>query len=410
MGTKMSSLLTQLKKIGPGAMVAAAFIGPGTVTTATIAGSSYGYTLLWAIGFSVVATIVLQEMALRLGLIGRMGIGQAVRFKIKQPIIKALASILIITAVLVGNAAYEAGNISGAVIGFDRYFQSWSFNPLVVVIAVLAFGLLYLGRYKLIEQFLVALVALMGVVFIVAAIAVKPDMSRLIQGLFQPSIPQGAGLVVVGLIGTTVVPYNLFLHASSVQHRWNHLEDLKTARWDTVLSVLLGGIITMSIMIAAAAAFETVQIKVNSAADLALGWAALMGDWAEYILTLGFLAAGLSSAITAPLAAAYATAEILGWSKDMKAFKFKMIWAGVLFVGVLFSSLGYKPTSIILLAQIANGLLLPIIAGFLWWVMQDKSIMKGQQNKRWQNILAGLVITITILLGFKGLLSAFGYL
>ena len=91
MGIKMSSLLTQLKKIGPGAMVAAAFIGPGTVTTATIAGSSYGYTLLWAIGFSVVATIVLQEMALRLGLIGRMGIGQAVRFKIKQPIIKALA-------------------------------------------------------------------------------------------------------------------------------------------------------------------------------------------------------------------------------------------------------------------------------------------------------------------------------
>ena len=410
MGTKMSSLLTQLKKIGPGAMVAAAFIGPGTVTTATIAGSSYGYTLLWAIGFSVVATIVLQEMALRLGLIGRMGIGQAVRFKIKQPIIKALASILIITAVLVGNAAYEAGNISGAVIGFDRYFQSWSFNPLVVVIAVLAFGLLYLGRYKLIEQFLVGLVALMGLIFIVAAIAVKPDISQLIQGLFQPSIPQGAGLVVVGLIGTTVVPYNLFLLASSVQHRWNHLEDLKTARWDTVLSVLLGGIITMSIMIAAAAAFETVQIKVNSAADLALGWTALMGDWAEYILALGFLAAGLSSAITAPLAAAYATAEILGWSKDMKAFKFKMIWAGVLFVGVLFSSLGYKPTSIILLAHIANGLLLPIIAGFLWWVMQDKSIMKGQQNKRWQNILAGLVITITILLGFKGLLSAFGYL
>ncbi len=406
----MSNLISKIKTIGPGAMVAAAFIGPGTVTTATIAGSSYGFTLLWAIIFSVVATIVLQEMSARLGIIGRMGIGQAVRFKINQPLVKILASLLIISAVLIGNTAYEAGNIRGAVIGFDRYFSSWSFNPFVLLIGVVAFGVLYLGRYSLIERFLVALVGLMGLVFILAAIALKPDLIQILYGLFRPSIPQGAGLLVVGLIGTTVVPYNLFLHASSVQQRWNTVEDLAKARWDTVLSVTVGGLITMSIMIAAAATFEGMDKGVYTAADLALGWTALLGDWSEYVLAFGFLAAGLSSAITAPLAAAYATAEVLGWSKDLRALKFKLVWFLVLFAGVLCSCSGFKPTSIIVFAQIANGLLLPIIAGFLWWVMQDKTIMKGHQNKRWQNILAGVIIVITILLGLKGLLAALGYL
>ena len=153
-------MFSKLKNIGPGAMVAAAFIGPGTVTTATFAGSSYGYTLLWAIGFSIIATLVLQEMTARLGVIGGLGVGEAIRQKINHPTLKVLASMLVIGAVLVGNAAYEAGNISGAALGFNTYyngFSNWAINPLVVLIGGLAFCLLYTGKYKLIEHSLVCL-------------------------------------------------------------------------------------------------------------------------------------------------------------------------------------------------------------------------------------------------------------
>ena len=125
-------MFKKLKNIGPGAMVAAAFIGPGTITTATIAGSSFGYTLLWAVLFSVLATLVLQEMAARLGAITQNGVGHSLRKKISNPFGKLLVSVLVIAAVLVGNAAYEAGNITGAVLGLPSY-QWFSFlNPWVL--------------------------------------------------------------------------------------------------------------------------------------------------------------------------------------------------------------------------------------------------------------------------------------
>ena len=98
-------MFKKLWQIGPGAMVAAAFIGPGTVTTASIAGSSFGYTLIWAVAFSVVATLVLQEMTARLGLVTQDGLGTALRRKLQNPILRALASLLILGAIFIGNAA-----------------------------------------------------------------------------------------------------------------------------------------------------------------------------------------------------------------------------------------------------------------------------------------------------------------
>ena len=129
-------------------MVAAAFIGPGTVTTATFAGSSYGFTLLWAVLFSVVSTLVLQEMTARLGVIAQKGLGQALRNKVTHPALKFMLSLLVLSAILVGNAAYEAGNISGAVLGLG-YSGTLPINPWVLTIGLLAFLLLWRENTKL---------------------------------------------------------------------------------------------------------------------------------------------------------------------------------------------------------------------------------------------------------------------
>lgn len=389
-------------------MVAAAFIGPGTVTTATIAGASYGYTLLWAILFSIIATYLLQEMSMRLGVIGKMGVGEAIRNKINRPVFKLFAFALVIGAILIGNAAYEAGNITGAVLGFDHYFDSTSYgvNPLVILIGIVAFALLFSGRYKLIERSLVIMVSVMGVVFMLSAIMLKPDLMSIIKGCFTPQLPQGGLIMIVGLIGTTVVPYNLFLHASSVKQRWSGPDDLKISRWDTVISVLVGGLITMSILITAAVAFEGQDKVVSSASDLAEQLSPLLGSWSDLFIAFGFLAAGLSSSVTAPLAAAFATSELMNWNGGLKGRKFRLTWMAVLIVGIIFSSLGIRPTEVILFAQVANGLLLPVIAIFLLWIMNDRNIMGGYVNTRLTNVLGILVILVTLALGLKGILAA----
>lgn len=399
-------MLNRLKSIGPGAMVAAAFIGPGTVTTATIAGSNFGYTLLWAVLFSVLATLVLQEMAARLGAAGQKGLGEALRLKIPHPLAKFLISLLVIAAVFIGNAAYEAGNITGAVLGLNYPSHRWLFNPWILVIGVGAFLLLRTGRYRLIERSLVILVGVMGLVFLVSALSLKPDLLEIVKGLFMPGLPERSLVMVVSLIGTTVVPYNLFLHTSSARTRWS-ANDLPLARLDTLVSVIGGGIITMAIMITSAVAFEGSSRDIDNIKDLSHQLQPLLGNWSTGFMAIGFLAAGLSSAITAPLAASYATSEVLGWRSNLRSFGFRLTWGLVLLTGVVVSSLGYEPTMVILFAQFANGLLLPILAVLLVWIMNDQKILGVHTNTRWINLLGVLVIMITIGLGFKSIYTVF---
>ncbi|MGI9544868.1 MAG: Nramp family divalent metal transporter [Cyclobacteriaceae bacterium] len=406
----MTNILQRFKSIGPGAIVAAAFIGPGTIATATLSGAGYGYALLWAIAFSVLATFVLQEMSARLGLIGKLGLGEAIRTKVQTRILKLIASVLVIGAVLIGNAAYEAGNITGAVLGFDRFFEDFPLNPLVFLIGVSAFFLLYSGQYKLIERTLVVIVGLMSAVFFISAVLLQPNILGIAKGLFVPSLPQESLLLVIGLIGTTVVPYNLFLHASAVKQKWSGPEHLRISRGDTLISILVGGLITMCVVVTSAAAFHGTDTVVESASDLSNQLRPILGSSSEIVIALGFMAAGLSSAITAPLAAAFATSGILGWKEGMSGKRFKIVWIFVLLVGLVFSSVGFKPIKVILFAQVANGLLLPIIALFLLWIMNDKTIMGRYANSILVNILAMLVVGLTIVLGAKSILSALNIL
>lgn len=401
-------MLSKLRKVGPGAMVAAAFIGPGTVTTATLAGARFGYTLLWAVAFSILATFILQEMAARLGLIGDMSMGAAIRRKVPTGLPRVLAVSLVVGAILIGNAAYEAGNITGAVLGLPVInLPSTSINGWVLMIGLLSFVLLYSGRYKWIERALVGLVMTMGVVFLIAAFFTQPDWRAIAKGLFLPGIPKGGLMMVMGLIGTTVVPYNLFLHASAVRQKWSSPDDLSTARMDAFISILAGGCITGAILIASAAVLSGTG-EVMGAADLAGQLQPFLGKYAEAVLGTGFLAAGLSSSITAPLAAAFAAKGILGWTGDMRSRAFRTVWIIVLSVGVLFASLQFKPLEVILLAQVANGILLPVIVIFLLWVMNDRNIMGQWKNDFRSNLLGMLVVVVTTILGAKSLASVFG--
>ncbi|MFK2820891.1 Nramp family divalent metal transporter [Flavobacteriaceae sp. LMIT009] len=399
------------KNIGPGPLVAAAFIGPGTVTLCTLAGVDFGYALLWAMVLSIVATVVLQEMAARLGIISQKGLSEVIRSEISNPIFKTLAIVLILSAIVIGNAAYEAGNISGGVLGLEAVLGassislgSFSLNTFSLVIGLLAFILLYIGNYKVLEKSLVSLVILMSLAFLITAVMTKPNLGEVFKGMFVPKFPEDSILTIIGLIGTTVVPYNLFLHASLVKEKWQDKKDLKYAQKDILIAVVLGGLVSMCIIISAAA----IQMQeVTNAADLAKGLEPLFGSYSKYFLSIGLFAAGITSAITAPLAAAFVATGCLGWSSNMKTKRFRAVWIVILVLGVLSSSSGIKSIEIIKFAQVANGILLPVIAGFLIWIVNKRSVLGEYKNSLKQNILGILILSVTIFLGLKSILKVF---
>ena len=391
-----------IKDVGPGVLIAAAFIGPGTVTLCTIAGASYGYSLLWALLLSIIATIVLQEMALRIGLITNKGLAEVIRVSIKNKFINRLLILLILCSILIGNAAYEAGNITGASLGIIAIIGRETLNYIPLLIGFIAFIILYIGDYRVLERSLIFLVITMSVSFMITAIMTKPDLFSLLDGLFMPKINSESLLVVLGLIGTTVVPYNLFLHSSLVKEKWNDISKLKTARIESFISIIIGGIVSMAIIITAASVSND---NVKSVMDLAKGLEPLYGKFAIYFLGIGLFASGITSSITAPLAAAYVAKSCFGWSGSLKSFNFRIVWFFVLLIGVIVSLLKLNPIEVIKFAQFSNSLLLPIVAILLFWLINNKTIFKNSYSYKLQNILVIVIILITIILGAKGVIS-----
>ena len=399
-------MIKRLRNLGPGLLVTAAFIGPGTVTTASVAGASTGYALLWAIIFSIFATIVLQEMSARLGVVSREGLGEALRTTFGNPVVKWGAVLLVVAAIAFGNAAFETGNVTGAALGLET-LSGVSPKIWAVIVGIAAFALLASGAYRVIERVLVALVIVMSVVFIVTAIIViRPgDVGNILAGAFVPSIPPGALLTVAALIGTTVVPYNLFLHASSVQEKWPESvptrEALIESRTDTTISIVLGGLITVAILATGAAAFFGTGTEITDAGQMAEQLEPLLGPFAKYFFAIGILAAGVTSAITAPLAAAYATSGALGWERNLRGWKFRAVWLIVLVVGTVLAALGTNPVAAIVFAQAANGVLLPIIAVFLLFVMNRADLLGEFKNGTVANILGAIIVLFAAALGIR---------
>ena len=390
------------RDIGPGVLIAAAFIGPGTVTLCTIAGASFGYSLIWAIVISIFSTTVLQEMSLRIGLITKMNLAQAIRINIKSKFLNRLLLILIISSILIGNTAYEAGNITGASLGISAILNSQSINYIPVFIGLMAFIVLYQGDYKVLERSLVFLVLIMSISFFITAIITKPDINALINGAITPKINSNNLTIILGLIGTTVVPYNLFLHSSLVSEKWNSVNKLKVARFESFFSIIIGGLVSLSIIITAASVNNK---DVNGVIDLAKGLEPLYGNFAIYFLGIGLFASGITSSITAPLAAAYVAKSCFGWQDSLKSRKFRAIWIIILIIGVLVSMVKINPIEIIKFAQFSNSLLLPIIAIILLWLINNKKIINNKYSYRYQNIFGFLIVIISLILGTKGLIS-----
>lgn len=418
-------------------VVSAAFIGPGTVTTATKAGALYGFDLLWALVFSTFACLLLQEAAARIAIVSGLNLGQAIAKVYEGKSTRVLVLIMVVGAIILGSAAYEAGNILGATEGVKfllrgvtlispethqsisasvagifgvEFFVNYVLDNFLAILIVSGMGILStialnLRSLHAIARFMGFIVMFMGFAFIYTAFKLNPSFTDIMKGALIPSMPSGAGagagLLILGLVGTTVVPYDLFLGSGVLEKK----QAVGEMRFGLSVAVISGGLISMAVMVVGTAIegefsynalIEALTIKV--------------GPYAVYIFGFGMFAAGFSSAITAPLASAI-TARSLFEKENPEKWKtqslyFKIIWGGVLATGLLFGLMQVKPIPAIILAQALNGLILPFVGIFLWFVVNDYELMGEEVNGWGSNILLGIVVGVTLILGMVRVTAA----
>ena len=379
--------------------ISAAFIGPGTVTAALKAGISFKLELLWAIPFSILACFILQETVSRITISSGLSIGAAIEKRIGK-ISGMNIHRMLVFMIIFGCAAYQAGNLAGAAKGLEMVS---GLNPslVITVIVLVSFLLLYSGKTGIITSVLTTLVITMALLF--GYIAIKSGMLDMetVKHLAVPSMPDGSSLLVIALIGTTIVPYNLFLGSSLSMGK-----DLSLTRIGLSLSIILGGLITVFVLLTGTLindefSFEAVKRYLEESES----------QWAGFGFSIGLFAAGFTSSLTAPLAAAF-TFNSLSKKLNDQAVANKAnrwIWMAVLFSGAAFALMNYDPVLVIILAQAFNGLILPFVAFYIYLIIHDKSQIESRyRNNQPYNALSFLVILITIYLGLfhlSGLLT-----
>jgi len=399
-------------------VVAAAFIGPGTVTTATKAGVFYNFNLLWALLFSTFATLLLQEASARLTIRSQMNLGEAISKKFENKSGRTLILFIIIIAIVLGCAAYEAGNILGSVAGLTLIFNI-PYYYFVAGIGILATLVFALNSVHTIAKVMGVIVFLMGISFLYTSLSLKPDWGEVLKGSFVPIIPDGTGstLLVLGLVGTTVIPYDLFLGSGALDKK----QTIKEMRFGLSIAVILGGVISMSIMGVGngVTAGMAESAKADFLANLNFddqGYIILkeflknkIGTYAVYVFGFGMFAAGFSSAVTSPLASAITARSLFSNKKNKekwhpKKLYFKLVIAGVVITGLTFGFLHIKPIPAIIIAQAFNGLILPLIAVFLISVVNDPDIIgENNLNGMISNIMMSIVLWVTMILGFTNI-------
>ncbi|MBP1969364.1 Mn2+/Fe2+ NRAMP family transporter [Virgibacillus natechei] len=403
--TQKKSFKEKLKIIGPSAIISASFIGPGTITTATQAGASYGYALLWAVVFSVITTMVLQMMVARLGIIAQKGLGAAIRDQFENLILKYSVMGFVLMSIFIGCAAYMSGDLNGTSLGIAT-LTGWSINVIGPIVGIIVLLLGISGSYKLVEKLMIVLVIIMSIVFITTMIVAKPDLAGIFSGVFAPSMPPGSIITIIALIGTTVVPYNLFIHSSSVQEKWNKPSHLKDSRWDIFITIGVGGLITAAVLITSGTLMRGVEVE--TVADLALQLEPLLGSWAETFLAIGIFSAGFSSTTASALGAAMVASSMLKWENGMKNWRFKTVFGSVILIGILSFILNFEPLEVLLFAQALNGILLPGIAILIMVIMNNKKLLGNYRNSLKVNVAGSIIVIICLGLGTHSLITAIG--
>lgn len=402
MERKKKTFIEKVKAAGPAAVITSAFIGPGTITTATNAGVNFGYALLWAVVFSGLASIIIMNMASRLAIIGdRNVLDASIEMAPNSKAWRLIVLILIGLVTGLTGFGFETGNLIGAETGFTEIIGSPEWLSALLMGMVVLAAILY-STPKFIEMIMKIFVAAMGLIFIVTAILVQPDISEILWGLV-PTIPEDGIITTIALIGTTIIAINLIFHSVASADKWTNEEDLQDSYFDSKLNVSLGVVMTIGLIITTSAVLFGTGTEVDSPIVFADALGSSLGSWATIFAATGLILAGLSSSIATPYMVGVIWARIFKWDM-VKDNRPKIVATVIVVFGTVLAMFGTAPVPIILFAQATSGIFLPFVAVLFVIATNNKRLGKYKNNLR-QNIFGFIMVAVMFLLGFRTIWS-----
>jgi Mn2+/Fe2+ NRAMP family transporter len=382
-------LVALLSVLGPGFITANVDNDPGGILTYSQAGAKYGYALLWTLIPTTIALIVVQEMAARMGAVTGKGLSDLIReeFGLRMTFL----TMLVLGLADLGNIAAEfAGLASGmGIFGVSKYIA-------VPIGAALVWGVVVRGSYRPVERLLLVL-SLVYFTYPVSAILAHPDWRQALHQTLVPQISKDPAYIamILGLIGTTITPWMQFYLQASVVEKGITKRTLNLCRVDVIFGCIFTDVIAFFIVVACAATiFHSNHREITDVAEAARALAPFAGRFAAVLFAAGLVNASLMSAAILPLATTYNICEGLGFEAGInrrlrEAPIFYGLFTALIVFGAGFVLVPRLPLlQVILVSQVANGILLPFVLIFMLILVNSPRLMGEDRNGFWGNTIA----------------------
>ncbi|MCG6552963.1 MAG: Nramp family divalent metal transporter [Candidatus Magnetominusculus sp. LBB02] len=407
MKKRLRNLAILMSIIGPGIITANVDNDAGGITTYSIAGAHYGYSLLWSLIPITVALIVVQEMSARMGAVTGKGLAELIRENYGVKVTFWLMLFLAITDI--GNTAAEFAGwaASNEIFGLNKYIS-------VPLGALIVWLFIVKGTYRVVEiTFLILCVVYL--VYIPAAFLAKPDWAMVATETVRPSFRFDTGYIVtlIGVVGTTIAPWMQFYLQSSIVEKGVKKENYWASRIDVIFGCFMTDIIALFIIVACGATLYKAGIHIESASDAAVSLKPIAGNYASLLFAVGLANASLFSASILPLATAYYICEGMGFEAGInKTFReapiFMSLYTIFIVIGALIVLFPRIPLiAIMWISQVVNGVMLPFVLFFMLMLINKKEIMGDYINKGAFNAIAWTTTVVMCVLTLMFVVSMF---
>lgn len=386
--------------IGPGIISASSGNEASGIATYSVAGTEYGYSLLWSFIPMTICFIVAQEMCVRMGVVTGQGFADLIRenFGVRWTAFVMLSLLVANTGIII--AEFVGIAQASEIFGISRYIS-------VPLSAAFIWWLVVKGTSKYVERVFL-LMSLIFLSYIISAFMARPDWGQIGKEFITPSFRNDTGYLftVMALIGTTITPFMQVFVQSSVVEKGLKKEDLPIARADAVIGVISANTVAAFIVICTATTLYPQGIKIETAEDAARALAPVLGEYAEYLFAVGLFGASMLAMGVLPLATAYSLSEALGFEKGLSySFReapiFLGIFSSLIVIGMLVALIPNIPQiQLLLLTQCVNGLLLPVVMIAMVLLSSNKQIMGEYANSSWFKIVAWIIALVVSLLSF----------
>lgn len=395
----MKKRINWLSVLGPGIITAALVFGPSKMTITSKMGGEFSYSLIWVIVVSIFFMLVFTNMSARIGQYNSESLLTLIKKKTGK-----WGGILIGVGIFLVSTSFQAGNSTGLGIaigeatGTDSKIWIVLFNLLGILL------LFFHSFYKMLEKVMLTLVLIMLFCFVTTAIVIQPSVSDILSGL-KPAVPEGSVGLIVAFIASCFSLVGAFYQAYLVQEKRKTKtagsDSSKYAQLSSTVGILLLGVISMVVLVCAAAVLHPQGVEINSASQMAKALEPLFGSFASYLFFIGLFGASFSSLIGNAVLGGAMLGDGLGFSSSLNSNYVKgFIGAVMLFGAVIAISFGKLPLELIVLAQSVTIFLVPFIGISIFLVGSSEEIMGGNKNNMFQQAAGVLGIALVLFLAF----------